>query len=45
MKKNMYKNIWPGFSYGLGAFVVYCVAEKVIGGGDSHSEHHEGEGH
>jgi glycerol kinase len=39
----MYKNIWPGFTYGVGAFVLYCVGEKVLGsehkGHDEHNEH------
>ncbi|CEP20980.1 hypothetical protein BN1211_0967 [Cyberlindnera jadinii] len=37
-KANMYRNLWPGFTYGVGAFVLYCIGEKALGG-KSHSEH------
>ncbi|CDR39224.1 CYFA0S03e01024g1_1 [Cyberlindnera fabianii] len=44
-KKFMYRNLWPGFTYGVGAFVVYVVAEKLFfppqhHHEESHDEHH-----
>ncbi|ODQ58969.1 hypothetical protein WICANDRAFT_63473 [Wickerhamomyces anomalus NRRL Y-366-8] len=38
---NRFKNVWPGFFWGVGAFAVYVAAEKVFFPPKSHHEHED----
>jgi NADH dehydrogenase (ubiquinone) 1 beta subcomplex subunit 3 len=36
----MYRNLFPGFGYGLAAFTIYVIADNMLGGSKNKSEHH-----
>lgn len=45
-RRTVYKNLWPGFSYGVGAFALYCIGEQVLGtGSHDHEDGHEQDSH